>query len=69
MKRFLFSLAVACFISMNTFAANWVTVTTAAGNVFHVNTEIFKSTLDLFNWVWNMANAVDQKYPDGTYRM
>lgn len=48
-------------------AANWVTVTTAKGNVFHFDTEMFTDFSAMMNYVWTTANQLDERYGDGSY--
>ncbi len=50
-------------------ASNWVTVTTAKGNVFHFDTDCFGGNIiRMLAYVWNTSEGLDEKYPEGNYR-
>ncbi|MDD7529613.1 MAG: hypothetical protein PUK16_01460 [Prevotellaceae bacterium] len=68
MKKILFS--VIFMVTMfcgNLSAANWVTVTTAKGNVFHIDTTAFENFQKMMDYVWETSEGLDKKYPDGSY--
>lgn len=68
MKKIL--LSVIFMVTMfcgNLSAANWVTVTTACGNVFHFDTSVFKNMDEVMIYVLQTSEGLDKKYPDGSY--
>ena len=69
MKKILFSaIFMVTMFCGNLSAANWVTVTTACGNVFHFDTSVFKDFKLMMDYVWKTAEGLDQRYPDGSYK-